>query len=65
LKSGQSKKLGKNEILPGETFVKSHQKPTLVFLIPDKGKLAKMSCVKYDLLKELSPVGFFHPEYPG
>jgi len=42
-------------------FCKSHQKPTLVFLIPVKGKLAKMSCVKYDLLKELSPVGFFHP----
>ncbi len=37
----------------------------IVFLIPVKGKLAKMSCVKYDLLKEPSPFGFFHPEYSG
>jgi hypothetical protein len=37
------------------------QKPGVVFLIPVKVKLAKISCVKYDLLMELSPSGFFHP----
>jgi len=36
-------KLGKKEIIPGETFGKSNQKPTIVFLIPVKGKLAKIS----------------------
>jgi hypothetical protein len=65
LESRQSKKLGKKEILPGETFGKSNQKPGVVCLIPVKGKLAKISCVKYDLLMELSPVGFFQPECSG
>jgi len=40
---GQIKKLGKKEILPGETFEKVTQKPGDFFLIPDKVKLAKIS----------------------
>ena len=63
--AGHRNKLGKKEILPGETFEKSHQKPVAVFLIPVKVKLAKISCVKYDLLTELSPSGFFHPAIAG
>jgi len=40
---GQIKKLGKKEILPGETFEKVTQKPAHVLLISDKVKLAKIS----------------------
>jgi hypothetical protein len=57
--------LAKKKSFPGKLLEKVTQKPGAVFLIPVKVKLAKISCVKYDLLMELSPSGFFHPAKAG